>query len=158
MNDVDAALLVCGEGNYLQQAIALVKQYGLEKKIIFKGYVPPNELREITLHAWAGITLFENTGLSNYYSSANRFFDYMHAGIPQLCVDFPVYRKINERYPVALLIADLGAKNVALQLNRLLNDPNVYVQLQENCIKAREEFTWEKEEHKLLAFYKELLP
>jgi glycosyltransferase involved in cell wall biosynthesis len=158
MKNVDAPLLVCGEGNYLQQAIALVKQYGLEKKIIFKGYVPPNELREITLGAWAGITIFENTGLSNYYSSANRFFDYIHAGIPQLCVDFPVYRKINNKYPVALLVEDLSAENLAMQLNRLLNEADLYFQLQGNCIKAREEFTWEKEEQKLLAFYKELLP
>ena len=158
MNQVDSCLVICGEGNFMQQAINLVKQYGLERKILFKGYVAPNELRDITLNAWAGVTLFEQEGLSNYYSAANRFFDYIHAGIPQLCVDFPVYKNINEQYAVAILVNDLSAENLSLHLNRLLNDEDLYLQLQANCVRATEEFNWEKEEQKLIGFYKELLP
>jgi len=158
MKEVDSTLVICGEGNFMEQAISLVKEHGLERKIIFKGYVAPNELREITLNAWAGITLFEHEGLSNYFSAANRFFDYIHAGIPQVCVDFPVYKIINEQYRVALLVGDLSAENLSLHLNRLLNDEDVYLQLQANCVRAKEEFNWEKEEQKLIGFYKELLP
>ena len=45
----------------------------------------PEELRLITAEAYIGINLVENNGLSNYLSLANKFFDYIHAGIPQLC-------------------------------------------------------------------------
>src|SRR5215831_4999632 len=82
MKNVNARLLIYGDGNFLQQAKKLVEEHGLEHKILFKGKLLPQELRSVTLNAWVGITLFENKGLSNYYSLANRFFDYIHAGIP----------------------------------------------------------------------------
>jgi glycosyltransferase involved in cell wall biosynthesis len=113
-------------------------------------------LKEYTLNAWVGTTLFENKGLSNYYSLANRFFDYMHAGIPQLCVDFPVYREINEQFEIAILISDLSAENIAGKLNILLQDEVLYQRLQSNCLHAREVLNWQNEEKKLIAFYKNL--
>ena len=36
----------------------------------------------------------------------NKFFDYIHAGVPQLCVNYPVYREINDQYTVAVMIDD----------------------------------------------------
>ena len=108
------------------------------------------------MNAWIGLTLFENKGLSNYYSLANRFFDYMHAGIPQLCVDFPLYHEINQQFKVALLISDLSEANISKQLNRLLDDEVLYLELQQNCLIARENFNWQKEEIKLISFYNNL--
>jgi glycosyltransferase involved in cell wall biosynthesis len=81
MQQVDAQLLVCGEGNYLAKARELVTRYGLEKKIIFRGYVRPEELKAITRSAWCGVTLFDRRGLSNYYSLANRFYACGHPSI-----------------------------------------------------------------------------
>jgi glycosyltransferase involved in cell wall biosynthesis len=149
--------MICGDGNFLEAARLLVKRNGLEEKIFFRGKVVPGELSEITRNAWIGITIFENVGMSNYYSLANRFFDYIHAGIPQLCVDYPVYREINDQYEVAVLVKDLGPENIALQLNTLLEDNLLYDRLQQNCIAAREVFNWQEEEKKLIHFYKNLL-
>ncbi|HYJ38296.1 MAG TPA: glycosyltransferase family 4 protein [Chitinophagaceae bacterium] len=158
MKQVNIPLIICGDGNFMKQAIALVEEHGLQKKIIFRGKIPPTELREITLKAFIGITLFEKSGLSNYYSAANRFFDYMHAGLPQLCVNYPVYNEINDQFKVALLIEDLGPDSIARELNRLIADESLYRELQLNCLLAREEFNWQKEEKKLLAFYQAHLP
>jgi len=156
MQNVPCTLLICGDGNFMQQAIQLVKKYQVEDKVLFKGKVAPDKLRVITQQAFLGVTLFENNGLSNYYSLANRFFDYIQAGIPQLCVDYPVYHEINEANPVALLVKDISAENIATQLNILLDDGTLYDTLQQNCLKARTIFNWQQEEKKLLTFYKEL--
>lgn len=156
MKNVNCKLIICGDGNFMQQATDLVKQHKLEEKIIFKGKIPPNALRNITQQAYIGITLFDNKGLSNYYSLANRFFDYIHAGVPQLCIDYPVYREINTEQPVALLIQDTDAINIADHLNKLLTDNILYNYLQDNCFKAAKIFNWQNEEIKLIAFYKEL--
>jgi len=153
MLQVNAKLIICGDGNFIQQAKALVSQLKLKDKIIFKGLIEPKELRHFTLHAWAGITLFEGVGLSNYYSLANRFFDYLHAGIPQLCVNFPVYADINNRLPVAVLIDKLDPDTIATALNRLLNDRFLYDALQQNCLKLRQDMNWQEEEKRLIAFY-----
>ena len=101
--------------------------------------------------------MFDDKGLSNYYSLANRFFDYLHAGIPQLCVSYPVYKEINDKYQIAVLVNDISSKNLAIQLNNLLENEVVYEQLQQNCLKAREDLNWQQEEKKLLMFYKNLL-
>ncbi|MDF2188992.1 glycosyltransferase [Paraflavitalea sp. CAU 1676] len=153
MAQVDAKLIICGDGNFMAQARALVAEHGLAEKVIFKGRVLPQELCGYTVNAWIGVTLFENKGLSNYYSLANRFFDYMQAGIPQLAVDYPVYREINNQYPIAVLINDLSPNSIAVQLNRLLNDEQLYRELQQNCLAARTVFNWQQEEKKLIAFY-----
>jgi len=156
MKNVGCRLIICGEGNFMEQTKALVALHHVEDKVIFMGNVPPDKLRAITRIAYAGITLFDEAGKSNYYSLANRFFDYLQAGIPQLCVGYPVYEEINNQYPIALLVNDLGSTNLALQLNNLLNDGFLYKRLAEGCKQAKLVFNWQEEEKKLLAFYKTL--
>jgi glycosyltransferase involved in cell wall biosynthesis len=156
MKNVACHLFICGDGNFMEQAKALVAAHHLENKVLFKGNVPPDELREITRKAYAGITLFDDAGKSNYYSLSNRFFDYLHAGIPQLCVGFPVYQEIIQKYPFALLLNDTSIANIALQLNNLLINRVVYDELKKECSKARLVYNWQEEEKKLLNFYEKL--
>jgi glycosyltransferase involved in cell wall biosynthesis len=156
MLQVDAQLLVCGEGNYLAKARELVSQYGLNEKILFRGYVRPEELKAITRSAWCGITLFDRRGLSNYYSLANRFFDYMHAGIPQLAMNYPAYREINNCHSIAVLIDEPGVREVADALNELLNNTDLYHTLSEGCKQARLRYNWQEEEKILIRLYQQL--
>lgn len=156
MQNVPARLLIAGDGNYMSQVRELIKKYGLEEKVILLGRVQPAALREITRQAWAGVTLFEDKGKSNYFSLANRYFDYLHAGIPQLCVDYPVYRELNNSGPIALLTRDLAPQSLAAGLNRLLNDSDLYNSLQANCIIKRNEMNWQEEEKTLLKIYHSL--
>jgi len=156
MQKVNARLVICGDGNFMAQARSLVKQYGLEGKVIFKGKLAPEALRAITRSAYIGITLFDDTGKSNYYSLANRFFDYMQAGIPQLCVDYPAYRELNNLYEVAVLTRDVSSESIAASLNNLLNNETEYNRLAANCRKGRQILNWQEEEKKLIAFYHQL--
>lgn len=156
MKQVDCTLVICGEGNFYQQAKDLVKQHQLEHRIRFEGYVPPEQLRAYTEQAYAGITLFTGQGKSNYFSMANRFFDYMHAGIPQLTVDYPEYRHVNEQFDIALLIHNTDADTIAKALNTLLHDAELHARLKQHCLKAREVYCWQNEEKKLLYFYQAL--
>ena len=157
MRWVDVPLIICGEGNFYEETKALVAAYKLEQKVIFKGYVPPEELRQYTLSASIGITLFEDTSLSNRLSMANRFFDYMHAAVPQLCVQYPEYEKVNTRFEIATLIDDPTPENIASALNRLLQDEVYYQRLAQNCLAAREVYCWQEEEKRLLKTYENLV-
>lgn len=156
MQFVDTQLIICGEGNFYHEAQALAAELGLGKKVIFKGYVKPEDLRAYTLSAYIGITLFVATSLSNELSLANRFFDYMHAGVPQLAMAYPEYEAINREYEVANLLKDVTPESVAAALNRLLHDGNYYAHLQSECLKAREVYCWQREEERLLDVYETL--
>jgi glycosyltransferase involved in cell wall biosynthesis len=162
MPQVPARLVVCGEGDcsaaLRQQAAGL----GLlaSEQVEFKGHVLPAELPALTAQATVGIMLLENTGLSYYYSLANKFFDYVQAGIPQLCIDFPEYRALNAQHEVAELVPDLAPATLAAALARLLpgGRPSArYHALAANCRRARAEWSWQREEKTLVELYRRLL-
>jgi len=156
MQQVDAKLVICGQGNFFEQVKRLIKEFGVEAKVELRGYVLPAELKKITPGAWVAVTLFENTGLNQYYSLGNRFFDYIMAGVPQVCVSYPEYKAINDIYNVALLINDTKIDTIAAALNKLLSDSVLHRHLAENCIEARKHLQWLEEEKKLASFYSSL--
>lgn len=156
MRQVEANLYIYGDGNMMEACRQLVKQYGLEQKIHFMGKVLPAELARITATAYIGLNLVENTGLNQYYSLANKFFDYMHQGLPQITMAFPEYERINQQFEIAVLIKDLSEQNIANAVNHLLADTDHYQRLQQNCIQAREVYCWQREAVKLLDFYQQL--
>lgn len=153
MKQVNCTLLICGEGNFFEQTKALIAEHELQDKIELRGYVSPAELKEITPTALLGLTLFEKTGLNQYYSLSNRFFDYIMAGIPQVCVGYPEYKAINDTHQIALLIDDTTKDTIANAINTLINDKQLYNQLQQNCIKARTVLNWEHEAIELIKFW-----
>lgn len=157
MKEVNAPLVVCGEGNFFEEAKALAKEHGVEHKVIFKGYIPPEELLQYTREAYIGLTLFEAVGPSNHWSLANRFFDYMHNGVPQLCMKYPEYERINAGYEVASLIEQPTIESIATALNHLLADDAYYDRLQKNCLEARVHYCWQAEEKTLLKTYENLV-
>lgn len=157
MKQVNCTLLICGEGNFFEQTKQLIQQHQLEKKVILRGYVSPAELKQLTPQALFGLTLFEKTGLNQYYSLSNRFFDYIMAGIPQVCVGYPEYKAINDEHEIALLIDETDEQTIANGINRLINDATLYKQLQKNCIHARTVLNWNNEAIKLKQFWKQLM-
>ncbi len=156
MQYVDCKLVVCGEGNFYKEAQELATKYNVTDKVIFKGYVPPEQLTQYTREATIGITLFEDTSLSNRLSLANRFFDYMHYGVPQLCIKYPEYEVINQQFEVAKLIDSPTPVSIAKELNLMLNNGQLYTRLQQNCLLAREKYCWQEEEKKLVSIYAQL--
>ncbi|GAC1450645.1 MAG: glycosyltransferase [Chitinophagaceae bacterium] len=156
MQWIDIPLIICGDGNFMEQLQQLIRKYDVAGKVVLKGLLLPGELRQLTQKALIGITLFENNGKSNYLSLANRFFDYMHAGTPQLCVNYPAYEEINNQLQIAVVTEDLSPENIAHQINGLLNNKTLYAQLRNNCLVLRQEINWEKEKQVLILFYRKI--
>ena len=154
--EIDMPLWIFGDGNFYDEAVRLTQQCNLQEKVLFKGKLLPEQLRYATENALLGITLFENNGLSNYYSLANRFFDYIHAAVPQVCVAYPVYKELNDQYNVAVLIDDLSPASIACAINQLLHDNVRMHTLRQHCLGARQALNWQQEEIVLRNFYDNL--
>lgn len=153
MKYIDLELYICGDGDILNNLIALSSKLGLEKKVKFLGYVKPDQLKELTRNAYLGYLLLDRLSESYYYSLANKFFDYIHAGIPQVTIDFPEYRIINKQYKVAELIA-LKEEEIVKAVNKLLYDKEYYNMLVENTRKATLRYNWQTESQELVDIYK----
>ncbi len=156
MHQIDMNLVICGDGDILDDLKELTEKEQLNHKIEFKGFVQPTELKKITSNAYLGYLLLEKESLSYYYSLANKFYDYIHAEIPQITSNFPEYSTLNEQFNIAELI-DLNVENIINTTNNLINDKERYQELKTNTIEAKKALNWEQEEAKLITFYQNII-
>src|SRR6187431_534774 len=156
MKNVEARLWICGNGNFMDEMNSIVQANDLSGKVIFFGMLSPEELKKKTAQAYVAVNPFERAGLNQYLSLSNKFFDYIHAGIPQVTMNYPEYKKINDQFKIAELINDLDPETIAKGINKLIIDKRLYIQLKQNCLNAKQELNWQKEKDKLLNFYEEL--
>ncbi len=156
MKNINAVLFIYGDGNIFDRIKNLITENQLQEKIQLKGKLLPEELDAVTPSAYIGINLVEPQGLNQLYSLANKFFDYIQAGIPQLTMNFPEYKKVNNEYEVAVLINTVSVTEIETALNLLLNNTVLYERLKSNCRAAQQIFTWQQEEKQLFSFYENL--
>lgn len=146
MKEVKARMLMAGSGNMEAEVRNFIKKEGLEKKVFMCGNVAPSDLRYLTAYCFAGITLFDDFSKNQYYSLANKFFDYIMAHKPQVCVNYPEYAAILKQFPVAIPINNTQPGTIATALNNLMDDRVLYSSLQEQCKAASATLNWDNEE------------
>ncbi len=154
LNDVE--LWMAGEGDRSEELRTLTNKLNLQDRVKFLGYVKPDELKELTKKAHIGVNLLQNKGLNYYYSLANKFFDYIQAQKPSLNMNFPEYSHIIKEHEVGILLNNLEKETISEAIKNLTKSHDYYQKLQQNCLIAAKEFVWEKEEIKLLEFYRQV--
>ncbi|MEX1014416.1 MAG: glycosyltransferase, partial [Candidatus Paceibacterota bacterium] len=84
----------------------------------------------------------------------NKLFEYMHAGLPVIASDFPLWREIIEGNNCGLLVNPLNPNEIAEAILWLYNNPDKAREMGRNGQKAvKEKYNWEQEEKKLLQLY-----
>jgi glycosyltransferase involved in cell wall biosynthesis len=151
----DVYLQIAGEGDLSEQLRTQVIENQQEEQVQFLGFVKPNELKQITNQCDIGFNVLEPNGLSYQYSLANKFFDYIQAGIPQICSDFIEYETLNKEYNIAVL-SKPNIDSIKNSLHLLLNSNHLRSQIEENCFAASKKLNWDLEREKLLPIYKKL--
>lgn len=146
-------LWLVGDGDITKDLQLLAKQLGVEDRVIFWGFVPPVDLPPFCQKAWLGLNLLENTGLSYYYSLANKTFDYLQAGLPAINMNFPEYRQLNHQYQASLLLDELTPHALVKCVQQILDQPEEWQRLHTACLQAASELCWENEQEVLLALF-----
>ncbi len=146
-------LLMIGEGDLSIELRELASFSIAVDRIKFLGWLSPNEIQSYTNSAKLGINLLDGSSKSYQYSLANKFFDYMHADVPSINMDFPEYKKIIDEYQIGLLLKNLEPLLIANRINTLLGDEKLFEKMKSNCSLAKKEFNWEKEESKLTKIF-----
>jgi glycosyltransferase involved in cell wall biosynthesis len=154
MQDVEnCAFWLAGEGDLSEILRGLVVEKKLENKVKFLGFIKPKDLPNITRQATIGLNIAEDNSLSYRLSLPNKIFDYIQAGVPQICIQFVEYQRINDANNIAYMIPKIEKGLIAEAINCLITDKVLYQKLKENCEKAAAVFTWENEVKKLINFY-----
>ncbi|MBC7885451.1 MAG: glycosyltransferase [Saprospiraceae bacterium] len=147
IEDID--LYIIGEGDLSDSLKNIVAKSNSRNKIHFLGWLLPDEIKKYTLGATLGLNLLDGRSQSYYYSLANKFFDYMHAEVPSVNMNFPEYSKIIKKFNVGMMIRIMDKKEIASSINMALNTPGFLDNLKNNCQVAKLVFNWQHEEEKL---------
>jgi len=154
MQSIDFPLVIAGNGDILVKVKRMAEELELTNKINFTGYLLPEKLKNLTQNAFAGYNLLDEKSKSYYFSLSNKYFDYMQQAIPSLSNPFPEYKKIEEQFQVGILL-NTNSQEIINAVGLLHKNESFYLQLRENCVKARNNFCWEIEEKKLLELYEQ---
>ncbi len=142
-------LVVCGNGDLLEQMKSLAKAEGVAGRVLFTGRIPSNELDAYTARADIGLVLLEDMGLSYYYSLPNRVFDFMKFGVPVLATDFPEISRIVGGCSTGVLTKAQEPEEIASIIKQMLSEwCNPAVKERITAEAAR--FSWEEEAKILL--------
>ena len=147
-------LWLVGEGDLSQFLRAMVDQENLSDRVKFLGYKTPNELKAITASAYLGLNLLEGESQNYYYSLANKFFDYMQAGVPSLNMRFPEYERILSDYPCGCMIDMCEPMAISSIVLELAKDEKQYKDMVQSSIEARIIFNWDIEKEHLIEIWK----
>ncbi len=141
---------IAGEGDLSDELRALSQRLNAEDRVKFLGWLSPNELKEETSKADIGLNLLSGTSLNYKYSLANKFFDYMHAGVASINMDFPVYRRICGQYEVGLCLASLDQELIQKAVFSLISNKEKISHIKKACELAKSEYNWDKESKTLV--------
>lgn len=149
-------LHIYGDGPIKQDLEDLIAREDLNEQVKLLGSLSPDELRTKTREAFVGLTLFSDTGLHHQHSLANRFFDYMHAGIPQVTSRHAEYERFNEKHEVSVLVEEALPENIASAVKSLQSDPALRERLCSNAKEAAKAHNWQEESKQLIEIYRSL--
>ena len=141
--------ILAGEGDLSEKLRQMAQQSSASERIVFKGWQSPEALKKLTSNALLGVNILEGSSLNYYYSLANKFFDYIHAEIPSVNMNYPEYQYIIHEFEIGVLIDDLTEKSISTPIIQLMNDQEKLEKMRQSCRQAKKKYNWQNESVKL---------
>ncbi len=148
----DYTLIVIGDGDEHTEMQQLSRSLGVAHRIEFKGYTKPNEIFPILKECSIGLNILVAESENYRLSLANKFFDYMHAGLPSINMKYPEYESILTEHQVGLMIEKYRVEDLIKAVKKLENGV-LFTRLAENCNIYKEAYTWSREKLNLVSLY-----
>jgi len=148
--------IIAGKGDLEEELLQLCVKLNLNEKVIFTGNLDFESLFRLTKTAKLGFSLEQGTSLNYKFALPNKIFDYIQAGVPVLCTDFPEMRRIVAEYGVGETIEEGNSDQLTQRIVDLLNNPDLLLKYSHNCKIAVSILNWESEENKLLSIFKSI--
>ncbi len=151
-------LVLMGWGALEEELKNRVRRARLSDRVRMIGPARPEELLQFTVGADVGVIPYRAVGLNNYYTTPNKLFEYIAAGVPVAGSAFPELRRVIEEGRIGVTFDPDDPHSIAASLNHLLADADSLRELRINTREAAKRYVWEREAPKLLDIYSDLLP
>ena len=142
------------------------KTYGDELKdmpeyacVDYKGFLDKNGMVSVLEQANIGASTILNVGQYDKIDTfPTKVYDYMSMELPVVISDTAFAKKMNDKYHFGICVNPEDVDEISNTITWLKEHPEQAAEMGKNGRKAIEdEFNWEKEGEKLVAFYKQLL-
>jgi len=150
-------LLMIGDGDIRNELEKYAKKNQLVNQISFLDFIDYQGLIDKVKLADAGIYCNYRTNLSYYYSTPNKLFEYLVAGLPIIAPNYPFYRKFLKDNRIGLLLEEISPDEIAKKIKKMFENEQLYEEFKNNVLKIRGKWVWENEEKKLIELYGKLL-
>lgn len=145
---------IAGDGPKRAEYEKLVKDEGLENKVIFLGKLNPTDLRKFTVTADVALSVEENGGVSYFYSLPNKVCDCIQARVPLVLINFPEMKRVYDQFKVGEMVEDHDPTNIAAKVKIVLEKGRAFYQPE--LEKAANELCWENEEPKIIKLFEKV--
>lgn len=146
----DISLVLAGrEGWMYEEVFSLVKELGLEEKVIFTGYVPEENVSALYSCALAFVfpSLYEGFGIPP--------LEAMACGTPVIVSNTSSLPEVTG--DAGILVNALDVENIAHEMGRLIEDNSLQSQCAEKGLIQAQKFSWDDSAKKVMDMYKKLL-
>ena len=144
-------LYFIGGGTIINDLKQMTDELNLNHKIIFIDLLPYTEMMEYTRQCFLGLIFEKIDSMDEHkFSLPNKFFDYIHAGIPVLSSKALEIKAIMEKYNIGTFIESFDPVEIAATIIDIPMHQEMYNQWKQNTVAAAHEFNWENEEKVLI--------
>lgn len=122
----------------------------------FLGWLPPDEVAELLSCSSAGLVLFQ-ADPNHIEAQPNKLFEYMSAGVPVICSDFPLWAEIVGDNGCGLTVDPTDVASIAKAMKRIIDDPTAAAEMgRRGRAAVSMTYNWETEELILSDLYQRL--
>ena len=153
------------EGRLLLAGVFFPKSYENELKempeyacVDYKGFLDKNGMVALLEQANIGASTLLNVGQYDKIDTfPTKVYDYMSMELPVIISNTEYAKRINDKYHFGICVNPDNTDEICQAITWLKSHPNQAIEMGKNGRRAiEEEFNWEKESEKLIAFYKQL--
>tara|TARA_B100001939_G_scaffold341172_1_gene350407 strand:- start:151 stop:1254 length:1104 start_codon:yes stop_codon:yes gene_type:complete len=121
------------------------------------GFLDRKKVNEVLANSKVGVVTFLPEP-NHINAQPNKMFEYMSAGLPIVCSNFLLWKKIIENNDCGICVDPLNARDIGKAIQYVLDNPIKAEQMGKNGRKAVEQtYNWSIEEKKLLELYKNIV-
>ena len=147
-------------GSGLESYISTLKKLDGNNKVVFHGRIAHTKVSEFIKDSFVGMALYDycpELGHNMGTLGNTKLFEYMSAGVPVICTDFILWKKVIEENRCGICVNPREVSSISAAILYLLDNPLIAQEMGVNGqIAVKEQYNWATQEIILLNAYKTL--
>ena len=151
----ETQLILCGDFGEIELKKE-VENLSSWSKVQYLEFVDRSKIREVLSHSIAGIVTFLPEP-NHIESQPNKMFEYMSAGLPVICSNFPLWKQFINENRCGICVDPLKPREISAAIDFFASNSEIAQEMGRNGRLAVEQrYNWELEKKKLLDLYSKI--